>query len=319
MSTGPKASVIRLVLVISLCGVVQSWSLSQTWEGNNFFNNFWFWDESVNGPDPSHGYVYYANEQQALDWGYVSVNSNNSVYIGCDCWSVSSGSGRGSVRITSYGTWDYGLFIADLEHMPQGCGTWPAWWLVGPSWPNGGEIDIIEGVNTQTQDQSTLHTSAGCTMPAGNNSCTGYQISTDCNAYDNGNSGCGVISPSSTSYGSGFNANNGGVYACQWVNSAISIWYFPRNSIPQDIIDNQANPANWGLPFANFPLGGNCDASHFSKLSMVIDLTFCGDWAGSAFASQCGQYGSDCDAYVQDNPTAFCDAYWLFNKIQIYQ
>ena len=106
-------------------------------------------------------------EQEAFDWGYVTINSNNSVKIACDCWSVSTGSGRGSVRITSYGTWDYGLFIADLEHMPEGCGTWPAWWLVGPDWPNGGEIDIIEGVNNQIYDQSTLHTSSGCTMPAG--------------------------------------------------------------------------------------------------------------------------------------------------------
>ena len=24
----------------------------------------------------------------------------------------------------------------------QGCGTWPAFWLVGPNWPNGGEIDV---------------------------------------------------------------------------------------------------------------------------------------------------------------------------------
>jgi len=309
--------VVLSVLLFASCS--HGWSLAATWEGDNFFNNFWFWDQSVNGDDPTHGYVYYANQQEAFDWGFVRTNSNGSAYIGCDCWSVSTGTGRGSVRIQSYDAWDYGLFIADLDHMPEGCGTWPAWWLVGPNWPNGGEIDIIEGVNTNTNDQSTLHTSAGCNMPAGNNSCTGWQQSTDCDAYDNSNSGCGVISPSSNSYGAGFNAQGGGVYAAQWVDSAISVWYFPRYAIPSDITNNQANPANWGLPFANFPLGGNCDSSHFSKLNMIINLTFCGDWAGSVFGSQCGQYGSNCDAYVQNNPSAFCDAYWLFNKIQIYQ
>jgi len=174
-------------------------------------------------------------------------------------------------------------------------------------------------VNNNIYDQSTLHTSAGCTMPAGNNSFTGNPGSLDCDAYDNSNSGCYITSRSSTSYGSGFNSRAGGIYACQWVDSAISMWYFPRNAIPQDILNNQANPANWGLPYANFPLGSDCSSSHFSKLSMVINLTFCGDWAGSVFASQCGQYGSNCDAYVQNNPSAFCDAYWLFNKIQIYQ
>lgn len=310
---------IACLFLFAVFHTASSWSLSATWEGNNFFNNFWFWDQSVDGTDPTHGYVYYANQQEAWDWGLVKVNSNNSVYIGCDCWSISSGTGRGSVRIQSYGSWDYGLFIADMAHMPQGCGTWPAWWLVGPSWPNGGEIDIIEGVNNQVQDQSTLHTSAGCTMPAGNNSFTGYADSLDCDAYDNSNSGCGITSHSTTSYGSGFNDNNGGVYAMQWVDSSISMWYFPRNNIPSDIINNQANPNNWGLPYANFPLGSNCDPSHFSKMSMIINLTFCGDWAGSVFGSECGQYGSNCNSYVQNNPSAFCDAYWEINRIQIYQ
>ena len=238
--------------------------------------------------------------------------------MGCDCWSVSSGSGRGSVRLTSYAAWNYGLFIADLDHMPTGCGTWPAWWLVGPNWPNNGEIDIIEGVNTQTQDKSTLHTSYGCTMP-GDHSYYGYEDSYNCSVSGNNNEGCGIWSPSTSSYGANFNNQGGGVYACQWVGNAISIWYFPRNNIPWDITNNQANPANWGTPFANFPLGSNCPNNHFSQMNMVIDLTFCGDWAGSVFGSQCGQYGDNCDAYVQYNPTAFCDAYFLFNRIQIYQ
>lgn len=312
--------------VTTLCCVLfflfagcNAWSLSQTWEGQDFFNNFWFWDENTNGADPTHGYVYYAGSQDAWDWGLVTVNSNNSVKIGCDCWSVSTGSGRASVRLTSNQSWNYGLFIADLDHMPQGCGTWPAWWLVGPDWPSHGEIDIIEGVNTQTNDQATLHTNPGCTMPSGNNSFTGNAISLDCDADANGNEGCSIMSGSSSSYGANFNNQGGGVYACQWVDNAISVWYFPRSNIPSDITNNQANPANWGTPFANFPLGGNCPSSMFSELNMVINLTFCGDWAGSVFASQCGQYGSNCDAYVQNNPSAFCDAYWLFNRIQIYQ
>ena len=55
-----------------------------------------------------------------------------------------------------------------MEHVPAGCGTWPAFWLVGPEWPTHGEIDIIEGVNMQTDVISTLHTNEGCTQ-AGDN------------------------------------------------------------------------------------------------------------------------------------------------------
>ena len=48
------------------------------------------------------------------------------------------------VRITSKKTYNSGtLFLADIYSMPHGCATWPAYWTVGPDWPNGGEIDIL--------------------------------------------------------------------------------------------------------------------------------------------------------------------------------
>jgi len=54
--------------------------------------------------------------------------------------------GRDSIRISSKRAFDESVVIIDLEHMPHGCGTWPAFWTLsqkGP-WPTGGEIDIIE-------------------------------------------------------------------------------------------------------------------------------------------------------------------------------
>lgn len=60
---------------------------------------------------------------------------------------VKSGSrGRDSNRISSKKAFDESVVIIDLEHMPHGCATWPAFWSLsqeGP-WPAGGEIDIIE-------------------------------------------------------------------------------------------------------------------------------------------------------------------------------
>lgn len=50
--------------------------------------------------------------------------------------------------------------------MPQGCATWPAAWeTLESDWPASGEVDILEGVNDESPNAATLHTSSGCSMP----------------------------------------------------------------------------------------------------------------------------------------------------------
>lgn len=91
--------------------------------------------------------------------------------------------GRDSVRISSWQAYDEQVIVLDLQHMPEGCSTWPAFWTLsqkGP-WPQGGEIDIVEGmlypqlfthytdfrqgVNQATQNLASLHTTPNCLMP----------------------------------------------------------------------------------------------------------------------------------------------------------
>lgn len=48
--------------------------------------------------------------------------------------------------------------------MPTGCSTWPAFWMCGDDWPNNGEMDIIENINVEIENQSTLHSKDGCDM-----------------------------------------------------------------------------------------------------------------------------------------------------------
>lgn len=127
---------------------VEAYRLTSNFSGSSFFDNFDFY----NGPDPTHGYVYYTSREQAFEWGarerrysYLYrplyserrhscvglVNTGpNGTFIGVDSWSISSGSGRAAVRIESRQSFESGLFIASINHMPQGCGTWPAYWMV---------------------------------------------------------------------------------------------------------------------------------------------------------------------------------------------
>jgi len=134
------------------------------------------------------------------------------------------------------------------------------------------------------------------------------------------NAGCGIQATQANSYGAPFNSNQGGVFATEWVNSAtgwIKVWFFPRNAIPSDITSGNPNPSGWGLPMANFLFGSNCPNTHFANQQIIFDLTFCGDWAGNVFSTSAGCSGS-CNTFVQNNPSAFTEAYWLINSVKAY-
>jgi hypothetical protein len=300
-----------LILLLAV-STAFSYRLHSNFSGNSFFDGWNFFTAG----DPTHGTVDYVNEQTARSAGYIGMRGN-SVYIGCDTKNkVTTGRGRQSVRLTSKDTYNSGLFIMDLSHMPTGCATWPAWWTVGPNWPNMGEIDIIEGVNKVTTDQSTLHTNAGCVMNNENStSFTGHWASSkNCQ----GNTGCGIIG-GSNSYGAPFNSAGGGAYVMEWNGQFIRMFFFPRGRFPSDLTSANPDTSKWGLPYANFFTDGECPASHFKSHQMVINLTFCGDWAGQVFNAQCPGLGNNCANYVKNTPNAFTEAYWAINYVAVYQ
>lgn len=181
--------------------------------------------------------------------------------------------------------------------------------MVGPNWPNQGEIDIYEGVNLVANNQMTLHTAPGCNPGVGPGGETGTRLTGDCGA-NGGSTGCGVAAPNGTTFGTPFNAYGGGVYATLWTTTGIKIWYFATRDIPADITRGTPNPTAWGTPLANFGNGG-CDfAANFRDLSIVFDTTFCGDWAGSPSvwgASSCSKVNPSCAAYVAAQPQNFAD------------
>jgi len=304
--------IVLLLVIATFVALSAGYSPVANYSGNNFFNQFDFF----RGADPTHGYVYYASADEANSWGLTSV-SNGIVYIKADSTTVSSGSGRASVRLTSRASFSRGIIMFDVYHMPTGCGNWPALWTVGPNWPYNGEIDIVEGVNKNDKNQMTLHSGPGCTM--NNQDQTGNAMSHDCNSANgaNGNVGCAVQSTDNLSFGAGFNNNKGGVFAMQWEASGIYVWFWRRNGIPSNVLSNSPDPASWGKPAANFPFGGACASNHFANQQIVIDNTFCGDWAGNEFNNN-GCSGS-CQSFVQNNPGEFREAYWAIGSIRVFQ
>ncbi|KAI8069785.1 concanavalin A-like lectin/glucanase domain-containing protein [Gilbertella persicaria] len=297
--------------------IVFCYSLKTEYSGSSFFSKFNYFS----GSDPTHGFVQYQNAVNAKSLGLTFVK-NNRVIIKADNKTVAA-NGRPSIRLESKETYHKGLFIFDLNHMPSGCGTWPAYWMMGSSWPFDGEIDILEGVNKQKVNALALHTGNTCTMAGAKQIMKGLKSQyPNCYAYDPEqppNNGCSISDTSTSSYGAGFNKNKGGVYAMLWdIKKGFQVWFFPRASIPKDIRSGKAlNPAKWGTPVAHFPFCTQCKATSFKDMKIIINLTFCGDWAGNAYISS--GCPSTCVDHVKNTPGAFDEAYWDINYLRVYQ
>ncbi|KAK0629508.1 glycoside hydrolase family 16 protein [Bombardia bombarda] len=327
----PKISIVALVAAKSSVAL----TLARTYSGSNFMSGFDFRvaaDYPGSG-DPTNGFVNYVSQSTATSRGLAKV-VNGQVYLGADSNKTisTSSQGRDSVRLESKQSFTNGLLIADIAHMPgNACGIWPAFWTYNFDEDPYGEIDIIEGINNQANDIVSLHTCGACSFNFSGQRGTDPRSNCNLGGESGGCSddvatnydGCGNTAPSG-SYGNGFNTNGGGVYATQVLASSLKIWFFPRNSIPADITSGNPNPAGWPAPFLDAEKSSkNCNVGNFfKKQTIIINITFCGSnidqdmWNSE---SSCKSKASTCKGFVAANPSAFAQAYWLFNSIKVYQ
>ena len=165
----------------------------------------------------------------------------------------------------------------------------------------------------------TLHTSAGCSVSTSSLSLL-QSVSQDCDAADNGNEGCSFHETNSNSFGTQFNAQGGGTYATEWTSAGISIWFWPAGGAPSDVLGDSPDPTGWGTPVSTWG-GSDCTwDNHFMDHNLVFDTTFCGSWASNDFQScSAANNGQTCEAFVQNNPSAFTEAYWQVNALRVYE
>jgi hypothetical protein len=294
------------------------WSLDLKHQGKNFFDGWTFW----NAPDPTHGTVNFVDAGTAWNTGLISVTDTQATMrVSTEQYQDM----RQSVRIHGQHTFNINsLVVMDAEHMPTGCGTWPAWWANGPNWPAGGEIDILEGVHDSDTNAATLHTSQGCTAVSdASNPSSGQLMNANCGSSGSSNTGCGFADVTSqNTYGAGFNSAKGGVYAMQWVDAGISVWFFPRSAIPADLVADKPMPWTWQQPFARWSASGCSPRDFFHDQIAIFDTTFCGDWAGATWGSSgCAQKTGfeSCERYVRENGSAFSEAYWTVNYVKYFK
>ena len=209
-----------------------------------------------------------------------------------------------------------GVFVMDVKQVPYACMVWPAFWLIGnksgdwsknigkvkSTWPDYGEIDIIEQINGKTDNHTTLHTKDGCVTKGsingtplrydndgkaegGGGDGAGGDMFNDCNRGNTetnkgGEIGCGL------NMGPDTGGKEGGIYACEWVpNKEIKYWYWKHGDpqIPSDITKDskQVDTSKWrAKKYTKHDLT-DCDQDYFQNLHMIINTTVCGDWAGN--------------------------------------
>ncbi|KAJ4359479.1 uncharacterized protein N0V89_000033 [Didymosphaeria variabile] len=304
------------------------------------FNSTNFWDganvaqpgfQFINAPDTSftQGFAQYVGIDEALSSGLAKYNSGK-VRLGVDStnkYSTSS-TGRKSVRLQSYGYFDNGLLVADFAHVPvAGCGMWPAFWVYqGEDQAAYSEIDILENVNVHTANTHSFYTSEQCTV----NIQTGSLVpekSTNCHWTANGPSsqGCSFNAPEGT-FNQPFN-DQYKVIALQVESDRIRIWHFKKTEVPADLSSASPNPDAWTKTPTVHITPKSCNfAQAFRHFRIIINITFCGSWAGDDFvntnyAGQCkAQTGStDCKSWVANNPGDFVDTFFEFNSVKLFQ
>lgn len=145
--------------------------------------------------------------------------------------------------------------------------------MVGPSWPQDGEIDILEGVNEMQQNQITIHTKPGCAPGKGPQGESGARTGRGDCGENGGDIGCGVFNTSPQGWGGGFNQAGGGVYAMLWTNDAIKVWHWKSGvlNVPLDIQAGKPAPEGWGKPVANWV---GCQFQNYFNRMNIVSLTF---------------------------------------------
>ncbi|QDS68056.1 hypothetical protein FKW77_009771 [Venturia effusa] len=337
------------------------YSLVDDYNVSNFFDKFDF--DTTRDYLKSGGFVDYLDRSNATESGltipspdghgvYIGVDHSHDIFIDKSVMTewYNQQFGRPSVKLVSIPTYTHGLFVFDVQHMPVGCGVWPALWTThDKDWPILGEIDIVEVFNNDPFNKMTLHTSNDSSpfTIAGDGE-SGVLLGNDCSASNgNGSTGCSVQDQNPLSAGDQFNRQGGGLYVLEWTSQFIRIWFFDRSSIPASISQGKPDPdtfgpaANYVEPAANFQSlenGTGLIDDHFGDHNIVINIDFCGDLAGQFWCDgNCASEGdkaacgSDhfadgsripkelCADFVANNPELFVDAYWEINSIKVYR
>lgn len=247
-----KAGSTREVLTITQAGDETADEITCFLDGYSLVWNDEFDDGTVLGNDWTH-------EVQSAYW----VNSELQYYVNgqaygtrvtelvngklnITCFKEASTGNVYSARVYAKVKegWTYGYFEASIL-LPQGKGTWPAWWMMPVNydsstnpWPGCGEIDIMEEVGYNANYvSSTIH----------------------CNKYNNGGTAKEHVEKYISTAQSEYHK-----YGCEWTSEYLKFYY------DEELVLTYAND------------GTGTDAWPFDEAFYpILNLAWGGSWGGA--------------------------------------
>jgi beta-glucanase (GH16 family) len=201
------------------------------------------WNVDIGNPGVNSEQEYYQASNVVETGGNLVITANQQTIAG---QPYTSG------KIETYGKFSttYGRIEARIA-LPMVTGMWPAFWMLGNSintgtgWPQCGEIDIMEQVNTNNTILGTMHW------------------------YDNGN----------VQYGSSASTSNTPadfhIYAVEWNNQSIN-WYVDNVLyVSGNISNNINNTGAFHDPFyiiLNLAVGGTLSGSTVNTSALPASM-----------------------------------------------
>lgn len=158
-----------LILLVHLSAIAirstycSIWSLTADFRGSQFLSEVDYITSKTVTASSLAKYIS-LNEAQNSRLVYIDQNKNDAFIIRVDNSSLNTPT-RNSVRLQSRATYGDGLIVIDLNHTPQGCGVWPAFWTRTRNGTSNQEVDIIENVNDlKAGHVLALHTDTSCSI-----------------------------------------------------------------------------------------------------------------------------------------------------------
>ena len=198
------------------------------------------WNIDVGNPGVNSEQEYYQASNVTETGGNLVITAQQQSVAGQPYTS-------GKIETSGKFSTTYGRIEARMA-LPMVTGTWPAFWMLGTNigtvgWPECGEIDIMEHVNTTNTILGTMHW------------------------YDNGN----------VQYGSSTTTTPGDfhIYAVEWTPQGIS-WYVDNTLyVTGNISNNVNNTGAFQNPFyiiLNLAIGGTLSGSTVDNSSLPTSM-----------------------------------------------